>query len=218
MFTNGFFIPYSFTTVTADNIKDVIENKERLGLVDSVDIIERVDDKSGKPFNMAYIHMKELNNDAHTLEVLHEIKMNGKKTIYYENENKNKNKKKGPYWSLVENTYKNKNTIAIPKLVRNDAQMIYTTPEPMSRASSIGECPDAPLRKLFARQMPPPLDLNLCFNSCSDCIYECCCDYETDGLVHESYVKKLESEIARLRQRISKSDPTRIEEDRMLWR
>jgi hypothetical protein len=209
MFTNGFFIPYSFTTVTADNIKDVIENKERLGVVDSVDIIERVDDKSGKPFNMAYIHMKELNNEAHTMEVLHEIKTNGKKTIYY------KNKNKGPYWSLVENTYKHKNTTTkmdvippIPKLVRNDAQRIYSTPEPMSRASSIGECPGAPERlSRFAGQLPPPLDLSLCFRSCSDCIYECCCDYETDGLVHESYVKKLEAEIAMLRNRICELEP-----------
>ena len=224
MFTNGFFIPYSFTTVTADNIKDVIENKERLGVVDHVDIIERVDDKSGKPFNMAYIHMKELNNDAHTMEVLHEIKTNGKITIYYENKNKNKNK--GPYWSLVENTYKNKNAVAkmdaippIPKLVRNDAQRIYTTPESMSRASSIGECPGAPERMLgFNRELPPPLDLNLCFNSCSDCIYECCCDYETDGLVHESYVKKLEAEIERLRQRVSALEPEEWKDGRRVRR
>ena len=203
MFTNGFFIPYSFTTVTADDIKDVIENKERLGVVDRVDIVERVDDKSGKPFNMAYIHMKELNSDAYTMEVLHEIKTSGKRTIYY------KNKNKGPYWSLVENTYKNKNkapithSIPIPKLIRNDAQMLYTTPEPLSRASSIGECPGAPERLSgFTGQFPIPMDLNERFNSCSDCIYECCCDYETDGLVHESYAKKLEAEVAQLRERV----------------
>ena len=208
MFTNGFFIPYAFTTVTADDIKDVIENKERLGVVERVDIVERVDDKSGKPFNMAYIHMKELNADANTMEVLHEIKTNGKKTIYY------KNKNKGPYWSLVENTYKNKNTVTKtdvrdvfptpPKLVRNDAQRLYTSPEMLSRESSIGECPGAPGRMLglgFNRELPPPLDLSLCFNSCSDCIYECCCDYETDGLVHESYVKMLEAQVAQLRDR-----------------
>ena len=203
MFTNGFFVPYCFTTVTADDIKDVIENKERLGVVDRVDIVERVDDKSGKPFNMAYIHMKELNSDAYTMEVLHEIKTSGKRTIYY------KNKNKGPYWSLVENTYKNKNkapithSIPIPKLIRNDAQMLYTTPEPLSRASSIGECPDAPERLSgFTGQFPIPMDLNERFNSCSDCIYECCCDYETDGLVHESYAKKLEAEVAQLRERV----------------
>ena len=203
MFTNGFFIPYSFTTVTADDIKGVIENKERLGVVERVDIIERVDDKSGKAFNMAYIHMKELNSDAHTMEVLHEIKTNGTKTIYYTNRNE-----KGAYWSLVENTYKNKNKAPIvatpppiPKLVRNDAQRLYTTPEPLSRESSIGECPGAPERLYgFNHELPPPLDLSLCFNSCSDCIYECCC--ETDGLVHESYVKKLEAEIAQLLDRV----------------
>ena len=103
----------------------------------------------------------------------------------------------------------------IPNLVRNDAQSIYTTPEPMSRASSIGECPGAPERlSRFARQLQIPMDLNDCFNSCGVCIYECCCDYatdglvhETDGLVHESYVKKLEAEIARLRQRVSELEP-----------
>lgn len=184
------YIPYVFTTIGEQKIKDVIEKQECLGTVDKIDIVERVDDKTGKPFNMAYVHMKEWNHTHSAVETMNEIRKNGKKTVYYTQN------KKGPYWSLVENTYKaktKKSTVTTPpKLVRNDAM----TPPKLIRTESIGECPGAPLREeemyAYASQMP----------SCATNLFaemeegECC---ETDGLVHESYVTQLENEIAMLR-------------------
>lgn len=185
------FIPYVFTTIGEQKIKDVIEKQECLGTVEKIDIVERVDDKTGKPFNMAYVHMKEWNQTHSAVDTMNEIRKNGKKTVYYTQN------KKGPYWSLVENTYKTKpkskaTVTTPPKLVRNGPM----TPPELIRADSIGECPGAPLREeemyAYASQMP----------SCATNLFaemeegECC---ETDGLVHESYVTQLENEIAMLR-------------------
>jgi hypothetical protein len=188
------FIPYVFTTIGEEKIKDVIEKQECLGTVAKIDIVERVDDKTGKPFNMAYVHMADWSRNHNAFETLNEIRKNGKKVVYYTPN------KKGPYWSLVENTYKektksnNKATPALttpPKLVRNDAA--FMTPPELTRSESIGECPGAPLREEdlyeFASQMPPA---NL-FAEKEDV------EYETDGLVHESYVTHLENEVAMLR-------------------
>ena len=190
------FIPYVFTTIGQEKIKDVIEKQECLGTVEKIDIVERIDDKTGKPFNMAYVHMAEWSHTHHSVETMNEIRKNGKKIVYYTQN------KKGPYWSLVENTYKAKpkaNVTTPPKLVRNDP---FTTPE-FSRADSIGECPGAPLREddlyQYASQMPPCAPANLAdqFAAAAEDV-----EYETDGLVHESYVTQLENEVAMLRNLI----------------
>jgi hypothetical protein len=129
---------------------------------------------------------------------MNEIRKNGKKIVYYTQN------KKGPYWSLVENTYKAKPKASAavvttpPKLVRNDP---FTTPE-LSRADSIGECPGAPLREddlyAYALQTPSaPANLADQFAAAAEDV-----EYETDGLVHESYVTQLENEVAMLRNLI----------------
>ena len=197
MSSMNLFIPYVFTTIGQEKIKDVIEKQECLGTVEKIDIVERIDDKTGKPFNMAYVHMAAWNHTHHSVETINEIRKNGKKIVYYTQN------KKGPYWSLVENTYKAKPKASAavvttpPKLVRNDP---FTTPE-LNRADSIGECPGAPMRQedfhAYASQMPSS---NLADQ------FECEADdeveYETDGLVHESYVTQLENEIAMMRNLI----------------
>ena len=192
------FIPYVFTTIGQEKIKEVIEKQECLGTVEKIDIVERIDDKTGKPFNMAYVHMAEWSHTHHSVETMNEIRKNGKKIVYYTQN------KKGPYWSLVENTYKAKPKASAavvttpPKLVRNDP---FTTPE-LSRADSIGECPGAPLREddlyAYASQVPSaPANLADQFAVVAEDV-----EYETDGLVHESYVMKLENEVAMLRNLI----------------
>ena len=192
------FIPYVFTTIGQEKIKEVIEKQECLGTVEKIDIVERIDDKTGKPFNMAYVHMKEWSHTHHSVETMNEIRKNGKKIVYYTQN------KKGPYWSLVENTYKAKPKVSAavvttpPKLVRNDP---FTTPE-LSRADSIGECPGAPLREddlyAYASHMPSaPANLADQFAAVAEDV-----EYETDGLVHESYVTQLENEVAMLRNLI----------------
>jgi hypothetical protein len=192
------FIPYVFTTIGQEKIKEVIEKQECLGTVEKIDIVERIDDKTGKPFNMAYVHMAEWSHTHHSVETMNEIRKNGKKIVYYTQN------KKGPYWSLVENTYKAKPKASAavvttpPKLVRNDP---FTTPE-LSRADSIGECPGAPLREddlyAYASQVPSvPANLADQFAAVAEDV-----EYETDGLVHESYVMQLENEVAMLRNLI----------------
>ena len=202
MSSMNLFIPYVFTTIGQEKIKEVIEKRECLGTVEKIDIVERIDDKTGKPFNMAYVHMAAWNHTHHSVETINEIRKNGKKIVYYTQN------KKGPYWSLVENTYKAKSTAkptakpvanipTPPKLVRNDP---FTTPE-LSRVDSIGECPGAPLRQedfyAYASQLPSS-DLADQFESAANEEVE----YETDGLVHESYVTQLENEVAMLRNLI----------------
>ena len=194
------FIPYVFTTIDQEKIKEVIEKQECLGTVEKIDIVERIDDKTGKPFNMAYVHMKEWNHTQHSAETMNEIRKNGKKIVYYTQN------KKGPYWSLVENTYKAKSTakpaanIATPpKLVHNDP---FTTPELIrGDSNSIGECPGAPLRQedfyAYASHMPSS-NLTERFESAAEDDVA----YETDGLVHESYVTQLENQIAMMRNLI----------------
>lgn len=192
------YIPYVFTTVSDEKIKHVIEKQECLGTVSKIDIVERVDDKTGKPFNMAYVHMAEWNRTTNAFDTMNEIRKNGKKIVYYTQN------KKGPYWSLVENTYKAKpktaNITTPPKLVRSDP---FTTPE-LSRSDSIGECPGAPLREedmyAYASQMPSCATANLA--ETFECVANEDVEYETDGLVHESYVMQLENEVAMLRNLI----------------
>ncbi len=189
--TMKLFIPYVFTTVGEEKIKYVIEKQECLGTVEKIDIVKRTDDKTGKPFNMAYVHMSEWNHTATAVDAMNTIRKEGKKIVYYTQN------KKGPYWSLVEDTYKpkpkaTKEVVSPPRLVRNEA----VTPPEFIRADSIGECPGAPIKEeqeMYEFVTMPPMNLEERFDSEADVVYE------TDGLVHENYVTQLEKEIAMLR-------------------
>jgi len=200
------FIPYIFTTIGEDKIKHVIENQELLGTVEKIDIIEKFDGKTGKPFNLAYVHMSTWNHTQNAVDTINEIKNNGKKIVYYTQN------QKGPYWSLVESTYKNKKHNMVSsefppplKLVRHKriSQLIH----------EFDSCPcNSPVYD--ANIMPTAINLTSIFDSAFDSEFENEFEpeLETDGLVHESYVVKLETEIETLRHIIHDMHNTMIEE------
>jgi hypothetical protein len=180
------FIPYVFTTIGEEKIKDVIEKQECLGTVKKIDIVERVDNKTGKPFNIAYVHMTEWNRTQHAVDALNQIRNEGKKVVYYTQN------KKGPYWSLVEDTYKQETMP--PQLVRSNAVSLMT-PE-LNHSDSI---PDmmSPVNLIEQFDTEFEAEFDAAFESEIGTVIDA--EFETDGLVHESYVTHLENENMMLR-------------------
>lgn len=117
------FIPHVFFEVTIEQIKDVIEYQECIGVVDKIDLVERTD-AFDKLYNMAYIHMKSWNDTESAQNLLQAINNNEKTLVYYDSKNKRNNK--GPYWTILKNKLngsKHKKTPSPvkPKLVRSCA-------------------------------------------------------------------------------------------------
>ena len=192
------FIPYVFTGITEDDIKDVIERPDMLGKVDHIDLIKNKN-KNGKSHNMAYVHMKSWYDtpNANTYHTM--IERGDKCKIYYST-----NTQKTPYWTILKNTYKNKDYIDIiscfipcepPKLIRNNP--IHNINRDMSTTTSIYDDDDDDDIQLHIHITHDTGNRERELSSVKRQLFG---DeiFETQGLVHESYVTKLESEIARL--------------------
>jgi hypothetical protein len=193
--STSMFIPRAFFEVPSEQIKDVIQDQEGLGVVEKIDLVERTD-AFGKLYNMAYIHMRSWNDSARAQEFLKAINDGEKKVVYYDTENRRNGK--GPYWTLLKNKLSQQapapmpmpalELLTPPRLVRNDVPHI---PE-LHRECSIGESydmfPGAPTKLKRCNTeatYSKPLDLSKSFN-------------DADTLVDAEYAERLEREIATL--------------------
>lgn len=79
------FIPFAFVHHSADFIKDVIENRVRLGKVKQVDVITKMNStKFHNKYNIAYVYFEKWNDDENTNEFLKKLKSKNKPTIRFE--------------------------------------------------------------------------------------------------------------------------------------
>ena len=190
--STSMFIPRVFFEVPSEQIKDVIQDQEGLGVVDKIDLVERTD-AFGKLYNMAYIHMRSWNSTERAQEFLRAINSGEKKVVYYDSENRSNGK--GPYWTFLQNKLSLPapvqapmpalEFITPPRLVRNDVPHI---PE-LHRECSIGDnydmFPGAPTKlKRCNTEATYSKPVNL-FN-------------EAVTLVDADYAERLEREIATL--------------------
>lgn len=194
MSTNSMFIPRVFFEVPSEQIKDVIQDQEGLGIVDKIDLVERTD-AFGKLYNMAYIHMKSWNNTERAQEFLSAINSGEKKVVYYDSSSIRRNNHKGPYWTFLQNKLSlpaapmpRLELLTPPRLVRNEVPFI---PQ-LHRECSIGDnyemFPGAPTKLKRCNTeatYSKPLDLSNSFN-------------EADTLVDANYAERLEREIVTL--------------------
>ena len=190
--STSMFIPRAFFEVPSEQIKDVIQDQEGLGVVEKIDLVERTD-AFGKLYNMAYIHMRSWNDSARAQEFLKAINDGEKKVVYYDTENRRNGK--GPYWTLLKNKLSQQapapapmpelELLTPPRLVRNDAPNIPM----LHRECSIGEnydmFPGAPTKlKRCNTEATYSKPVNL-FN-------------DAVTLVDADYAERLEQEIATL--------------------
>ena len=205
MSTTSMFIPRVFFEVPSEQIKDVIQGQEGLGVVEKIDLVERTD-AFGKLYNMAYIHMLSWNETERAQEFLRAINAGEKKVVYYDSENRRNGK--GPYWTLLKNKLSlppapmpELEPLTPPKLVRNDARCCM--PE-LQRECSIGENYD------MLPQPAAPRKLQRCNTELMRCnteLMRCNTDstptnlmnrFFNESLVDTEYVERLESEISML--------------------
>jgi hypothetical protein len=191
MSASSMFIPRVFFEVPSEQIKDVIQDQEGLGVVEKIDLVERTD-AFGKLYNMAYIHMKSWNNTERAQEFLSAINSGEKKVVYYDSSSSKRRNNKGPYWTFLQNKLSlpapaapQMEFLTPPRLVRNEVPHI---PE-LHRECSIGEnyemFPCAPTKLMRCNTeatYSKPVNL---FN-------------ESHALVDAHYAERLEREIATL--------------------
>jgi hypothetical protein len=201
------FIPRVFFEVPSEQIKDVIQDQEGLGVVEKIDLVERTD-AFGKLYNMAYIHMRSWNSTERAQEFLRAINSGEKKVVYYDSENRRNGK--GPYWTLLQNKLSQQAPVQAPmpelelltppRLVRNDVPHIPHLHRECSIGDNYDMFPGAPtkLKRSNTESRPTqlmrcnteatyynPLNLSNSFN-------------EALTLVDADYAERLESEIATL--------------------
>ena len=206
------YISYVFSGVTAEQITDVIQNYELLGNVDHVDLVPAKNQSTGKAHNMAFVHMKSWFDNVHAQKTLLAVRNGEKHNIYYESYKKKKTGRNEPFWTVIQNTK-----------VEKKAKTERYSPS-MPSLASISEVPylnledDYPLNPpRLVRQNAVRLSRNVSASSTDygenmlsfafeamqmDREIETETETETESLVHESYVKKVENENAKLHARL----------------
>ena len=185
------FIPFALERHNAEFIKNVIENKARLGKVAQVDVVTKMNSTRNK-YNIAYVYFERWNDDEPTKKFLTELKSSVKPVIRYE---KDSGDSMNPtYWKVVENILVDKRRTKTLPLNSHDEFPVLGTPP----------------RKVSFVNVPPPAPRKSHVTSCVinlnkeqlNAIDEelSCLDRESMNLVDDGYVSNLEEENQRLRE------------------
>ena len=185
------FIPFALVNHTAEFIKNVVENKARLGKVAQVDVITKMNSTRNK-YNIAYVYFERWNDDEPTKKFLTDLKSSVKPVIRYEKDSGNS--MNPTYWKVVENILVEKRkTKTLPLNSHEEFPVIGTpprnvrfakTPPPAPRKSHVTSC----VINLNKEEL----------NAIDDELS--CVDIESMNLVDDGYVSKLEEENQRLRE------------------
>ena len=224
MTTTNLYISYVYSGITAEKIIDVIQNYELLGTVDRVDLVPAKNQSAGKAHNMAFVHMRSWFDNQHAQKTLKSIRNGEKHKIYYESFTKTTTGPE-PFWTVIQNTKAKQKAQPYP-MVRSaepdspsmpPLEAIQTPPPPLLADDIV-----TPPRNLLPPPMQPPrlvrqsavyLPNHMYRNvSSSSTVYDddgasvrnlnSEFETETESLVHESYVKKIEAENAKLYARL----------------
>jgi hypothetical protein len=229
MTSTNLYISYVYSGVTAEKIIDVIQNYELLGTVDRVDLVPAKNQSAGKAHNMAFVHMRSWFDNKHAQKTLNAIRAGEKHKIYYESFTRTTTGPE-PFWTVIQNTKAKPypmvrsaepDSPSMPPLIPIEEEVLTPLGEVAFQLDDIV----TPPRNLLSPPMQPPrlvrqnavyvprhLNRNV---SSSSTVYEDDfetpvrnlnlvfeSDTETESLVHESYVKKVETENAKLHARL----------------
>lgn len=176
------FIPFALVNHTAEFIKNVVENKARLGKVAQVDVVTKMNSTRNK-YNIAYVYFDRWNDDEPTKKFLADLKSTKKPIIRFERDSGNS--MCPTYWNAVENILVNKRRMMpIPLKSRDEFPVLGTPP-----------------RNVRFENVPPPAPRKAIVNSCARNLNnEYAEDVDTMNLVDTGYVVRLEEENRRLRE------------------
>ena len=176
------FIPFALEKHNAEFIKDVIENKARLGKVEQIDVVTKMNSTRNK-YNIAYVYFERWNDDEPTKKFLADLKSTKKPIIRFERDSGNS--MCPTYWNAVENILVNKRRMMPIPLKSQDEFPVLGTPP----------------RNVRFENVPPPAPRKVSVNSCVRNLnneYDEAVD--TMNLVDTGYVVRLEEENRRLRE------------------
>lgn len=201
------FIPFALVSHTAEFIKNVIENKARLGKVAQVDVVTKMNSTRNK-YNLAYVYFERWNDDEPTKQFLADLKSSKKPIIRFDKDSGDPKSMCPTYWNVVENILVDKRrTTPLPLNSYDEFPVLGTPPRKVRfittppRALSNAPHPHAPrkvkvsscIRNLNKEQVVSEIDQ----------------EHENDAtmnLVDTGYVSQLEEENKRLREYIQSVD------------
>ena len=186
------FIPFALERHNAEFIKNVIENKARLGKVAQVDVVTKMNSTRNK-YNLAYVYFERWNDDEPTKKFLAELKSSKKPIIRFEKDSGNPKSMCPTYWNVVENILVDKRRTKHLPLDSQDEFPVLGTPPRKVRFENVN--PPAAPRKASVTSCATNLEKELTSID-EENIKEC----ESMNLVDDGYVSKLEEENQRLRQ------------------
>ena len=179
------FIPFALEKHNAEFIKDVIENKARLGKVEQIDVVTKMNSTRNK-YNIAYVYFERWNDNEQTKKFLADLKSKEFGTIIrYERDSGVPKSMCPTYWNALENVLVNKRRMMPIPLKSQDEFPVLGTPP----------------RNVRFENVPPPAPRKASVNSCVRNLnneYDEAVD--TMNLVDTGYVVRLEEENRRLRE------------------
>ena len=185
------FIPFASVNQTAEFIKNVIENKARLGKVAQVDVVTKMNSTRNK-YNIAYVYFDRWNDDEPTKKFLADMKSTKKPIIRFEKDSGDPKSMCPTYWNVVENILVDKRrTKPLPINSHDEFPVLGTPPRKVKFADAP---PHAP-RKAIVSSCATNLDKEL-----TSIDEENIKEYESMNLVDSGYVLRLEEENKRLHQ------------------
>lgn len=208
------FIPFAFVTHTAEFIKNVIENKARLGKVAQVDVVTKMNSTKNK-YNIAYVYFDRWNDDEPTKKFLADLKSSNKPVIRFEKDFGNS--MCPTYWKVFENILvEQRKKTFIPLESQEEFPVLGTPPSKVTFTNVHPQAPPRPPRKKVqvSSSVRNSLvrELNMRESSLSSCATNLDNElssideenikelYESMDLVDSGYVVRLEEENRRLRE------------------
>jgi hypothetical protein len=185
------FIPFAQASHTADFIKNVIENKARLGKVEQIDVVTKMNSTRNK-YNIAYVYFDRWNDDEPTKKFLTDLKSsnNNKPIIRFEKDFGNS--MCPTYWNVFENILVEQRKKTFIPLKSQDEFPVLGTPTRKVRFENV------PLQSLHPPPAPRKASVNSCVRNLNNEYDEAVVD--TMNLVDTGYVVRLEEENRRLRE------------------
>ena len=183
------FITFALEKHNAEFIKDVIENKARLGKVEQIDVVTKMNSTRNK-YNIAYVYFERWNDDEPTKKFLADLKSSVKPVIRYEKDSGNS--MNPTYWKVVENILVDKRkTKNLPLNSHEEFPVLGTPP----RKVTFADAPPPAPRKASVSSCATNLD-----NELTSTDEENIKEYESMNLIDSGYVLRLEEENKRLHQ------------------
>lgn len=199
------FIPFALVNHTAEFIKNVIENKARLGKVAQVDVVTKMNSTRNK-YNIAYVYFDRWNDDEPTKKFLADLKSSKKPIIRFEKDASDPKSMYPTYWNVVENILVDQRKIMTIPIESQEEFPLLGSPPRKVRFDNITTPPRA-LSNAPHPHAPRKVKVSSCIRNINNEQLVSEIDQEHDNendatmnLVDTGYVSQLEEENKRLRK------------------